>query len=74
MKTIRAIYEHGVFRPLTKVDLPEGCEVAFVPRMVRRAKPKRVSKNAMKKIYETLSRSSATGKSDIARRHDKHQP
>jgi len=34
MKTIRAIYEGGVFRPLDPVDLPEGTRVRFEPRLV----------------------------------------
>jgi predicted DNA-binding antitoxin AbrB/MazE fold protein len=34
MKTIHAIYEHGVFRPQERVELPERCEVEFEPRAV----------------------------------------
>ena len=30
MKTIRAVYEDGVFRPQERVELPERCEVEFV--------------------------------------------
>ena len=29
MQTIGAIYEHGVFRPLQKLDLPEHAQVAL---------------------------------------------
>ena len=31
MKTIQAIYENGVFRPTTPVDLPEGMVVRIEP-------------------------------------------
>ncbi len=31
MKTIRAIYENGVFRPLDPVELPEGARVEVSP-------------------------------------------
>ena len=34
MKTIRAIYEDGVFWPIGQVDLPEHCEVEFEPKAV----------------------------------------
>ena len=32
MKTIHAVYENGVFRPVEPVELPEGCEVVVEPR------------------------------------------
>ncbi len=31
MRTIHAVYENGVFRPTTPVDLPEGTEVRIEP-------------------------------------------
>ncbi|HEY3857066.1 MAG TPA: antitoxin family protein [Verrucomicrobiae bacterium] len=34
MKTIHAVYEKGVFRPLEAVDLPDRTEVEFEPRPV----------------------------------------
>ena len=34
MKTIHAVYQHGVFRPLETVELPERAEVEFEPRPV----------------------------------------
>ncbi len=34
MKTIRAVYSQGVFRPTDRVDLPEPCLVEFEPRQV----------------------------------------
>ena len=34
MKTIHAVYEKGVFRPLGAVQLPERAEVEFEPRLV----------------------------------------
>ncbi len=34
MKTIHAVYESGVFRPLETVELPERTEVEFEPRPV----------------------------------------
>ena len=34
MKTIHAIYENGVFRPLEPVGLPEQTPVEFEPRLL----------------------------------------
>jgi predicted DNA-binding antitoxin AbrB/MazE fold protein len=33
-KTIHAVFENGVFRPIASVDLPERAEVEFEPRLV----------------------------------------
>lgn len=33
-KTIHAVYENGVFRPIESVDLPEKSEVEFELRLV----------------------------------------
>ena len=77
MKTIHAVYANGVFRPKEKVGLPEQCEVAFAPKVIRRSmNGKRAVKNGnpMQDIYKILSRRYDTGRSDIARRHNEHQP
>lgn len=34
MKTVKAVYENGVFRPTGAVDLPDSCEVEFEPRLL----------------------------------------
>ena len=36
-KTIRAIFEHGLFRPTEPVDLPDPCEVEVEVRAVNTA-------------------------------------
>jgi len=71
MKTIHAIFEQGIFRPLEAVELAERTEVEFEPKVVGVKKPK---PGAMKAIYEIMSRSYETGEHDIAARHDEHQP
>ena len=71
MKTIHAIYEEGVFRPLEKVELPERTEVEFEPKVVGLDAPKPGSMDA---IYEIMSRRFKTGEHDIAERHNEHQP
>ena len=71
MKTIHAVYEKGVFRPLENVELPERTEVEFEPRVIRN-QPARAG--AMEEIYKILSERYETGESDIAARHNEHQP
>ncbi len=70
MKTIHAVFENGVFRPLAPVNLPEHTEVEFEPRQVLR----RPSKEALDAIYEVLSERYDSGESDVAARHNEHQP
>lgn len=70
MKSIHAVFEGGVFRPLEAVDLPELSEVEFTPTVV--------SKNGhngdMQPIYDVLNRSFSTGDRHLAEHHDEHQP
>ena len=70
--TVKAIYENGVFRPVTPVNLPEMSEVevvlpADIAEFARR-------ETARKEIMEILSRSYETGRTDLAERHNEHQP
>ena len=71
VKTIRAVYEGGVFRPLDPVDLPEGCRVEFEPRLTNLAT---MSEAGLDKIYEIMGREFASGEHDVAARHNEHQP
>ena len=69
MGTIEAIYEGGVFRPTEPVVLPEKCRVQFEPRVVN-GEPS----DDMDAIYEILDRRHSTGVTDLAARHNEHQP
>ncbi len=71
MSAVHAIFERGVFRPLGPVDLPEKAHVVFEPRVVN---AENAPSPAMARVYEVLSRSFDTGVSDLAERHDEHQP
>jgi predicted DNA-binding antitoxin AbrB/MazE fold protein len=71
VKMIHAIYENGVFRPTTPVDLPEG--------IVVRIEPEPVDETAgpsphLRRIYELLGRPEDTGDPRLSERHDEHQP
>lgn len=70
MKTIHAVFEKGVFRPLETVELPEKTEVEFEPRPVQ----DRNSEAVLDRIYSILSERYETGENDVAARHNEHQP
>ena len=69
MKTIRAIYEKGVFRPTEPVDLPEGTAVVID---AIQAEPETV-RAARQRVFETLAHSYDGGEPDAAERHNEHQ-
>lgn len=76
MKTIQAIYENGVFRPITPVDLPEGFRVSVEMTDTESSPGQsgRADDDHLDAIYEILSHSYETGETDLAARHDEHQP
>jgi predicted DNA-binding antitoxin AbrB/MazE fold protein len=71
MKTIHAIYERGMFRPLEKVELPDHTQVEFEPRPI--AAPEQKTDN-LSGIYAVLAERYQSGESDVAARHNEHQP
>jgi predicted DNA-binding antitoxin AbrB/MazE fold protein len=70
MNPIHAIYENGVFRPVGRVDLPDPCEVEFEPRMIQPG----TASGGLDEIYAVLSERYASGETDVAARHNEHQP
>lgn len=66
--TIRAIYENGVFRPTEPVNLPERSEV----EVVLPGTPEDEANLAA--IYRIMGETYASGETDVAARHDEHQP
>jgi predicted DNA-binding antitoxin AbrB/MazE fold protein len=74
MSPVHAIYENGAFRPLTAVDLPEHCEVSFVPKIEKTSTEVNFSSEGMDEIYEILGRRYSSGYTDTAERHNEHQP
>lgn len=71
LKTVHAVYESGVFRPLEKVELPERTEVEFEPRPVAVAGK---SNDGLDAVYDIWNERYASGKDDVAARHNEHQP
>ncbi len=80
MKTIRAVYEKGVFRPTEPVDLPEGSSVTVEPTTDDSSQPRPTDPEfahltpGQAKIYAILSERYDSGRGDLAERHDEHQP
>ena len=67
MKTIHAVYESGVFRPLEAVELPEHMEVEFEPRPVVKGQN---TNDGLDGIYAILGERYQSGEHDVAARHD----
>jgi predicted DNA-binding antitoxin AbrB/MazE fold protein len=79
--TIHAIFENGVFRPTDEVNLPERSEVILQAELlsngannIDRSVPADIDDDGLKEIYEVLSRRFRSGETDVAARHDEHQP
>ena len=68
MPIIEAVYENGVFRPLTPVDLRDGARVIVAPAVPLPAEPQPPTVRAI------LARRYRSGNTDTAARHDEHQP
>ena len=71
MKTIHAVFESGVFRPLEAVELPERTEVEFEPRPVAQLEDQN---GRLDGIYAILGERFQSGVHDVAARHNEHQP
>ncbi len=71
MQTIHAIYQNGIFRPTTPVDLPEGSEVTIEPKRV--GEPEGLSPH-QKRIRELLTQGEDTNDPYLSARHNEHQP
>lgn len=70
MSTVTAIYEHGVFRPLEKVDLPDRSRV----RVIITDDTQLTGTADLADIYEIMAERYDSGHHDTAERHNEHQP
>ena len=72
MITIHAIFKDGVFHPSEPVELPDGSEVVFEPRIVNGSCDP--PGDLLSKIHEILGRRFDSGDRYGAERHNEHQP
>jgi predicted DNA-binding antitoxin AbrB/MazE fold protein len=69
-KTIKAVFENGVFRPIEAVDLPDHSEVEVAVRLVKEGS----AIPSLDDVYAILGRRHASGEHDLSERHNEHQP
>ena len=69
METVRGIVDHDNIRLITPLSLPQGAEIEFEPRVVRKA-----DKSPPLELYKLLDHRFHSGQSDLAERHNEHQP
>ena len=67
MKTIHAVYEGGVFRPIEAVDLPEQTSVELQVQESKKIP-------TLDDVYAILRMRFNSGEGDLAERHNEHQP
>jgi predicted DNA-binding antitoxin AbrB/MazE fold protein len=67
---IHAIYEHGVFRPIDAVEIPEKPEIAVEVRVVKEG-PRKPS---LDDVYANLSEWFDSAEPEGAERYNEHQP
>jgi predicted DNA-binding antitoxin AbrB/MazE fold protein len=72
MPVVEAVYENGVFRPVTPVphELREGDRVIVAPIEVHPTE----HRNGEATVRDILARRYRSGTADTAARHDEHQP
>jgi len=68
--TVKAIYQNGVFRPVEPVDLPENCQVEFDVRITT----PNGNPGGLDEVYSVLGQRFRSGETDVAARHNEHQP
>lgn len=69
-KTFSAIFEKGVFRPVEPVDFPEHCQVRVEVQAVEAV----TDEASLDEVYAILGKRYNSGESDVAARHNEHQP
>lgn len=73
MATFEAIYEGGVFRPMEPIMLPDKSRVKL-ELCAENGSPLNSADHGLDAIYEILDRRYDTGLTDLAARHNEHQP
>jgi len=75
MSAIPAVFEHGIFRPLQPVELPEGTRVQIEVSAAQAPIARSAEEDAhLDRVYKLLSLRFNGGEKDVAARHNEHQP
>jgi predicted DNA-binding antitoxin AbrB/MazE fold protein len=74
MQTFEAIYEAGVFRPIKPVSLPDQSRVQITVKAVTDTEAEQQRLDSLESIYEVLDERYSSGETDVAARHNEHQP
>jgi predicted DNA-binding antitoxin AbrB/MazE fold protein len=67
-----AVYEDDVFKPVEAVSLPKGTKVVVSVQAETGSEAEQESVDA--EVLKILSRRRNSGQSDVAARHNEHQP
>ena len=70
--TNRAIVKNGRLETNYPITLPEGTEVVFEPTSSQ--SNDEAKEAAQLRIFASLTRTYETGQTDLAKRHNEHQP
>jgi predicted DNA-binding antitoxin AbrB/MazE fold protein len=71
MTKVDAIYKNGIFQPTEHVELPEDCRVRL---NIETLEPSAEQAEAMRGVYEVMSRRFRSGRQDLSEHHNGHQP
>lgn len=74
MQSLDAIYAAGVFRPTGEVSLPDQSRVRITFEPIDAAEAERERLESLEAIYEVLDQRYSSGETDVAARHNEHQP
>lgn len=74
MQSVDAVYDAGVFRPTEPVVLPDKCQVRITFETVSVPDAERERLESLEAIYEVLDERYSSGETDVAERHNEHQP
>jgi predicted DNA-binding antitoxin AbrB/MazE fold protein len=72
MTVIDAIYRNGTFQPIGRVELPEESRVRLRIEPAEPATPEQAQ--AVQEIYRLMGLRFNSGHTDMAARHNGHQP
>ncbi len=74
MQTIDAVYDAGTFRPTEPVNFPDKARVRITVESVSDPDAEIERLRSLEAVYEVLDERYSSGETDVAERHNEHQP